>query len=159
MGAVQGFKMIEYKVPTAQILALQKKFEGMSDALMNKKIVETIALEIKEKIVSRTQTGKDLHGKAFKPYTLKYATKEGKTTVNLTNSGVMLNAISQKALSNDTAKIFFMTNESAELAKIHNDGEGNMPQRRFFGVGTSDNAEALRIYKRLAKQELARRGL
>ncbi len=151
--------MITYEVPQAQILALQKKFEGLGDALISKQIVETIALQIKENILQRTQTGKDLYGKTFKPYTLKYATKEGKTTVNLTNNNLMLSAMTQKAMSNDTAKIFFMRKESARIAQIHNDGEGKMPQRRFFGVGTSDRAESIKIYKDLAKREMAKRGL
>lgn len=151
--------MIEYKVPHAQIVALERKFAGLGDALINKKIVETIALEIKENIESRTQTGKDMNGNKFKPYTKKYSDKKGKTTVNLTDNGLMLNAMTQKAMSNDTAKIFFMDNESARLAKIHHNGEGKMPERKFFGVGVSDRADAIKIYKDLAKREMRKRGL
>lgn len=159
MGAVKGYQMITYEVPHSQIVALQNKFSGLSDALINKKIIETIALQIKENIIARTQTGKDIDGKKFKAYTKKYSDKKGKVTVNLTDTGLMMNAITQKAMSNDTAKIFFMDKHSAKIAKIHNDGEGKMPQREFFGVGKFDQADALRIYKDLANKEMRKRGL
>lgn len=151
--------MITYEVPEAQIRALANKFAGLENDLINKNIVETIALQIKDDIYMRTQTGKDADGNKFKPYTLKYASKKGKTVVNLTDSGMMLNAMTQKAMSNDTAKIFFNTSEASELAQVHNEGQGHMPQRQFFGVSRTDNSKALRIYQDLAKKELLKRGL
>jgi hypothetical protein len=103
--------------------------------------------------------------RSFQPYSSAYASEEGKTMVNLTLTGTMLNAMTQKALSNTTGKIFF-TNAgysgtsltARDVAKIHNEGRG-VPKREFFAVSSQDNKSALNIYQKGVKKALKESGL
>lgn len=131
---------------TDKILA---KLSRLGAALDNKLLVEMVAERVKSNIFYRTSAGFDMDYKSFLPYNKQYAEKEGKTVVNLTRTGQMMNEMTQKALSADMAKIFFMTERSRKLADIHqNLGAGRSKKiRRFFGVNIRDEQDAQVLFR------------
>ena len=61
-------------------------------------LMRQIGLDVRERIVTRTQAGRDKDGAAFQPYSPGYATAKGQAlggsgTVNLTVSGEMLRSL------------------------------------------------------------------
>ena len=98
------------------------------------------ALNIETGIINRTQSGKDVKGKGFKKYSTAYAKKKG-GTVNLTDTGAMLQAISNKNIPNG---VRFYFNASAETNKA----AFNQKLRKFFGV---DKDQVKYLKKKLGK--------
>ena len=79
----------------------------------------------------------------------------------MTQSADMLNALTQKAMSNNTVKIFFDNDDAKELADIHiNKGAGRGKViRDFFGVNKKDKDLAFETYQKATAPELAKRGI
>ena len=84
------------------------------------------ALNIETGIIRRTQSGKDVKLSSFKPYSASYKKTKG-GTVNLTKSGAMLQAISNKKITNG---LRFYFNANAETKKA----SYNQKMRKFFGI-------------------------
>ena len=98
------------------------------------------ALNIETGIINRTQSGKDVKGKGFKKYSSAYAKKKG-GKVNLTDTGAMLQAISNKNIPNG---VRFYFNASAETKKA----SWNQKLRKFFGV---DKEQIKYLKKKMSK--------
>jgi len=152
---------IDMKVDKAIIKQLTNKFHKFQGDIINESLIEFVAERIKSNIFTRTNAGFDVNFAAFRPYNKKYAAAEKKTIVNLTRSGQMLNEMTQKALSNDTAKIFFMTERSRTLADIHNNiGVGPKKiVREFFGANIRDESDAQKVYTQAIKKAKEGAGL
>ena len=103
-------------------------------------------------IKDRTRKGRDFRGRAFRPYSPKYAkqrAKEGRTTTpNLFRSGQMLGNMSFKTLSKTKGQIFF-PNRQQNLKAFYNDtlGVGKAQiKREFFSVGKKEEDKAVKIF-------------
>jgi len=89
-------------------------------------------------VVDRTKKGKDVSGTAFKPYSKRYK-KTPKKPVNLKRTGDMLNAVTAEA-HDDHARIYVRESGRSDgesnfaLAMLHNEGDGKIPRREFFGI-------------------------
>lgn len=147
---------MNFEINEAEVKAILSKLEKLGKRATTGDILEQIAVKIKNTIYLRTQSGRDADGNQFKPYSPVYARKEGKTLVNLTKTGHLLNAMTQKVLTNSTAKVFF-TNfrypngiNTQELALIHNKtGAGrNKVVRNFFAVGDDELDDLIKIYEK-----------
>lgn len=91
-------------------------------------------------IIKRTQSGRDKDNKQFKRYSAQY----GKTgTVNLTETGSMLQSIDRKKITNGV-RLYFPNFTEARKA-YHNHKTFKRP---FFGV---DKKQREQIAKRLGK--------
>lgn len=103
------------------------------------------ALNIETGIINRTLKGKDVKMASFKSYSKEYADyKQSKgrgKTVNLTYTGAMLQAISNKKILNG---IRFYFNASAETKKAF----WNQKKRKFFGV---DKQQVKYLKKKMGK--------
>lgn len=138
-----------------QLDAVISKLNKLGTQITTGSILEQIALKIKNTIFLRTQAGKDADNKPFAPYSDAYRTKEKKTFVNLTKTGKLLNAMTQKVLTNNTAKVFFENTgypnglTTQEMAAIHNNkGAGRKKVvRNFFGVNDTDLNDLTRTYE------------
>jgi len=114
---------------------------------INKKVLKNLALlgnEIVVDMEKRTQNGKDVNNKIFKPYSASYKKTKNKThgsKVNLTASGKMLNNITWKMVKNG---LRFYFSSKAERDKAHS----NQKKRKFFGI---DRRQKARIVKKLRK--------
>ena len=103
-------------------------------------------------IKDRTRKGRDFRGRAFRPYSPKYAkqrAKEGRTTTpNLFRSGQMLGNMTFKTFSKNKGQIFF-PNRQQNLKAFYNDtlGVGKAQiKREFFSVGKKEEEKAVKIF-------------
>lgn len=122
---------------------ISSKLEQYRQGLLDPKILYNIALKIKNNIFVRTSSGKDKDNNPFKPYSDRYKKKHGKTTVNMTLTGEMMNSMTQSMISNNVAMIFFSTSSGRQKAIWHNvEGAGKSKIiRRFFGASDKDTRE------------------
>jgi len=146
-----GFEM---SVDKQQLAKIKSNLAKTKTKVTSKRIMDTLLLQLKNDIFLRTNSGKDVNNVAFSAYNAFYAKSEGKTIVNLTKTGTMLNAMTQKVLSKTKGIIFFVnagyagSKETARsVARKHMLGEG-VPKREFFGVSNQDTADAVKTYKK-----------
>lgn len=108
---------------------ISKKFDVKDLTLIGNQIIADI--------MDRTQSGQDVDNKSFKPYTAKYARFKsknfGSTTVNLTQTNKMLNAMQHKPIPKG---LRFYFNSNQQTKKAH----GNQVKygRKFFGLSSKD---------------------
>lgn len=92
-------------------------------------------------IKKRTAEGQDVNGSAFAPYSPQYGAyrvKKGRSeTVNLMFHGRMLGSLSVEGIPNG-ARLFFRDKERSAIAYYHQTGQGDNPQREFFGLSASE---------------------
>ena len=154
MGAIEGYQMtLTYEIDQKELQSIVSRLGKLGEQITNKDILEKIALQVKTNIQMRTAAGKDVNYKPFKKYSKRYGAMK-RSGVNLYLHGDMMNALTQKVISNDTAKIFFMTKQQADKARAHNNGEGNLPQREFFGVNPKDREMVYATYNQSVKENL-----
>lgn len=138
-----------------QLDAVISRLSKLGKQITTGDILEQIAVKIKNTIFLRTQAGRDADNKPFIPYSESYRMKEGKTFVNLTKTGKLLNSMTQKVLSNSTAKVFFENTRypngmsTQEMALRHNNiGVGRSRKvRNFFGVNDTDLNDLTKTYE------------
>lgn len=114
----------------------------------NEGLAQTIAQAMIDKIIERTESGKDINGKAFKPYSKMYKDSLeyesfGKTSdVNLKLTGQMLGTLD--VLETNESKVTIGWNDGTESAKAYNHNVGDtVPKRQFFGL-TDAELESIR---------------
>jgi len=103
-----------------------------------------IGTDIETKIDKRVDAGVDVNGKAFKPYSAAYAKRKGKTQVNLTDTGAMMNSLGTTA-DVDGATI----SVSPAYAKYVDAG------RSFMGLSQAEVDEVMREVERLYDEHVA----
>jgi hypothetical protein len=133
------------------------KLDNLSSSITKTSILNLIATKIKNNIFVRTSAGYDQNYRKFLPYSPGYAKYKGTTRVNLSDTGQMLNEMTQKVISNDTVKLFFMEGRARDLAFKHMNTAKKI--RSFFGVNARDEAEATLLYEKELTAEIARIGL
>lgn len=79
--------------------------------------------------VARTQSGLDEDNRKFAPYS-----RRSKGTVDLTDTGQMLNDYQPVAITDRTVGLGFRTIRSECIADAHQSGKGTLPVRRFTGI-------------------------
>ena len=149
--------MTDFTIQVNGLTDLTISLDRLSGAITNKRILNLIATKIKNNIFTRTSAGYDQNYNKFLPYSPKYAIYKGTTRVNLTDTGQMLNEMTQKVISNDTIKLFFVEGRARNLAFKHMNTARKI--RSFFGVNARDEAEATALYDREISAEIARLGL
>lgn len=79
--------------------------------LTSRELMRQVGLLARERIYQRTVGGKDMHGRAFRPYSSSYQARKGAavgtTGVNLQLSGGMLNALGITDVGDDYVEIGF----------------------------------------------------
>lgn len=93
-------------------------------------------------IKKRTAEGRDVNGSEFASYSPLYGAyreKKGRTLnpVNLMFHGRMLGSMSVEGITNG-ARLFFRDRERSAIAYYHQTGQGDNPQREFFGLSDSE---------------------
>lgn len=145
---------IDIKVNDKQVNNIKKRLKRVGKSATNRRIMNTVLLKVKNNIILRTNSGKDVNMSPFLPYNPNYASEEGKTIVNLTRTGTMLGAMTQKVINNRKGKIFFINSGYKDsnttvhdLVRYHNQGDG-VPKREFFGASSIDNKLAVSEYQK-----------
>jgi hypothetical protein len=98
------------------------------------------------RIRERTAQGLDVNGAPFTPYTKAYAkvrTKKGRnvTPVDLLMSGRLMDSLQVEVRSETEFAITVQDADAAIYGRAHNEGLGNLPQRRFFDTSADEIAE------------------
>lgn len=145
-----------------QLKKLHGYLKHTPDNLFNKDTLELIADQQKNRIFTRTTGGKDTSGNPFKPYNANYALKAKKTSVNdvnLTDTGLMLNTMSQRATDTE-AEIYFIDGDAEKLASYHDKlGAGkNKIIRKFFGMSSEDKDKIMNSYVQETSKRLEKLG-
>ncbi len=116
-------------------------------------LMDRIGAYAVQAIIDRTQSGKDVNGKPFKPYSSRYAARRVAAgrgrKVDLNFKGNMLSAIKYRA-GHKKVVIHFSSND--EMLKAHGHHFGNqkkgLPQRRFFGLSKNERKRIKEMVKR-----------
>ena len=143
---------MELVVPQQEIIDTMNTFLSVNEVLTTSDVLMKIALDVKNNIFLRTIGGKDFQYNPFIEYRdkyLKYKKAKGKDqgNVNLSLTGTMLNAMTQKALNNYSIKIFFTNKQESDKAERHNTtGYNGLRKRKFFFIGDKDKELALQTY-------------
>jgi phage gpG-like protein len=139
---------MEATIDKKQLVKLIGGLDKFAKAVTDNSLLEKVALQVKQNIFMLTNAGKDYKGNSFKPYSLVTG-KVG--IVNLTNTGQMMNSLTQKSLSNNAVMLFFMEarddgKRNSDIARKHINGYG-VPVRDFFGVSEKSNSEIVKEYQ------------
>ena len=108
---------------------------------------QEIGQAIIDKIIERTEDGKDISEKGFKKYSKEYVDSDefkdfgkSKNEINMTLTGRMLDDIDIISESRNTIKIGF--EDSTEILKAFNHNTGDtVKKRKFFGIRERDLKE------------------
>lgn len=93
--------------------------------------------ELRDEIVSRTQSGRSINGGGFEAYSAAYAAATGKTTPNLTLSGDMLGSMDTSVSRNIgfiEGRIEIQGGFNRSKADWNQGGNSNIPARPFMGL-------------------------
>lgn len=104
---------------------------------------------VKQEVVQRTKSGRDVDNNSFTEYSPKYAARKGVsiTSVDLTDTGAMLNLSSRVERRGGQTLGIIGTN--ASYAPFHQDGgsvRGRPPQRKFMGLSKQQRERFIRDY-------------
>ncbi len=108
--------------------------------LFTKDFLHALGVEVKNRIVSRTQAGLDKDREKFKPYSKNYKSfrkRHGRKSniVDLTMTGAMLDNLDVQS-SNEKIRIKFSSKKEFDKARFISK-EGNV-QRKFLGLHSDD---------------------
>ena len=153
---------VEIDLKKGDLKKIQKNMDKVGRDSSSKSVMNAALLRVKNNIILRTNSGIGVNNKQFQGYSSSYASEEGKTIVNLTKTGTMMNAMTQKTLSDTSGLIFFINSGYKDskitvhdLVKIHNTGDG-VPEREFFGVNNKDNKDVLKTYQNSVTKAIRR---
>jgi len=116
---------------------LRDFIEDVKKNLVNRKVLESMAADAKERVLERTAAGKDVHGAPFKPYSKPYRKAREKRglsgkRVDLKSTGEMLGDISiESSPDRGLSTVYFNDGKSALKAYSHHEGSAG---REFFGL-------------------------
>lgn len=105
--------------------------------------MKNICKDIKERILKRTESGRDYKNLKFAPYSTKYAKRKGVgvSSVDLKLTGTMLGALETKVINPHHGQVLItsraMAGTSAKsdmIAQIHTTGTGRQPKREFMNI-------------------------
>ena len=105
------------------------------DFSFSSKQMADIAKDARTLMTRRTQSGKDIKDRTFKPYSLLYK-KSG--TPNLTDTGRMIGGLEVNSRK-DYGKISITDVEQNNKGYYHQKGMGRLPKRKWFGLSPKDN--------------------
>ena len=117
--------------------------KGLPRFKMRRKVVARLLNDMADTAVNQiyndTQQGKDIDGRKFKKLkvsTARAKRKKGQPVKPLIATGLMSRVHkSKKASSVSLRAEVSVAKARDDIAEYHNEGEGNLPKREFFGVG------------------------
>lgn len=110
-----------------------KKLPDIAKSI-DRRVLLDIATQVRDDIITRTKTGKDYNDNNFIPYAKSNKQKSGQT-VDLTQSGQMLNALKPRA-DNNTAQIYISSNKS--IQKTAWNAHHKNYERNYFGLSNKN---------------------
>lgn len=117
------------------------------------RIIQEFGQAVIDRIVERTEAGKDVRGRNFKPYSKSYINSEdfeefdkSPSDINMTMTGDMIDSI-DFTQRGSTVKVQVGEGD-VQTAKAYNHNFGDtLPKRQFFGVNKKDLNEIKKKFK------------
>ena len=116
--------------------------------------LELAGLQLREIILDKTSKGKDIHNRKFPAYSKGYSEAKGKTTVDLYDTGAMLNNFNSKVANKKKVQLFFRSKKEADKAKWHHYGTDKLPKRPFFGYNKKTEVAIRKEFERFMKRQI-----
>jgi len=116
--------------------------------------LERAGVQLKEIILAKTDKGIDVKGRRFAPYSKMYSELKGKTRVDLQDTNRMLQSITSRVKTKNKVQVFFRDQGMAKRALWHQTGQGNLPERKFFGFNDSTERVIQRTFAKFVKQKM-----
>ena len=116
--------------------------------------LELAGLQLREIILDKTSKGKDTHNRKFPAYSKGYSEAKGKTTVDLYDTGAMLNNFTSKVANKKKVQLFFRSKKEADKAKWHHYGTDKLPKRPFFGYNKKTEVAIRKEFERFMKRQI-----
>ena len=116
--------------------------------------LELAGLQLREIILDKTSKGKDTHNRKFPAYSEGYSKAKGKTTVDLYDTGAMLNNFTSKVANKKKVQLFFRSKKEADKAKWHHYGTDKLPKRPFFGYNKKTEVAIRKEFERFMKRQI-----
>lgn len=116
--------------------------------------LERAGVQLKEIILEKTDRGIDITGRRFAPYSRMYQELKGKTKVDLQDTNRMLQSIDSRVVNKTKVQVYFRNQNMAKRALWHQTGQGNLPERKFFGFNNSTEKVIQRTFAKFVKQKM-----
>ena len=116
--------------------------------------LELAGLQLREIILDKTSRGKDFRNKKFRRYSDAYSEAKGKKTVDLYDTGAMLNNFTSKVANKKKVQLFFRSKKEADKAKWHHYGTDKLPKRPFFGYNKKTEVAIRKEFERFMKRQI-----
>ena len=114
---------------------------------------------LKTAILHRTDRGQDVNRNTFIGYSSAYAEAKGKSRVDLQDTNRMLQSIDSRVVSRNKVQLYFRSGREAMKAYWHQTGQGNLPERKFFGYDKKLERVIQKNFNNFVKKEIRRLGL
>ncbi len=115
--------------------------------------LELAGLQLREIILDKTSKGKDTHNRKFPAYSKGYSEAKGKTTVDLYDTGAMLNNFTSKVANKKKVQLFFRSKKEADKAKWHHYGTDKLPKRQFFDYNKKTEDAIRKAFEKFIKRQ------
>ncbi len=132
-------------IKVSGVEAITKKLNTLKNAHEDQTLISKVGFMAIDLIEARTAAGKDVNGKAFKPYSKGYVdrisgkvkakgvTKKQSSIVTLEAKGHMLRNMTNR-VEGSKAVVLFPDSLQNTKAFVHHTGDGKMPKRAFFSL-------------------------
>ena len=122
---------------------VRRQINGINHLLNSEEPMRRICEDVENRILERTERGRDYKNRKFSPYSTKYAKRKGvgQSSVDLKLTGTMLGAIETRVLNPHHGQVLVMSKSMAGtsaksdmIAQIHTTGTGRQPRREFMNI-------------------------
>lgn len=121
----------------------RRQLRQVNQLLGSNEPMENICKDVEERILERTESGRDYKNLKFAPYSEKYAKRKGvgRSSVDLKLTGTMLGAIKTRVINPNHGQVLITSKamagtaaKSDMIAQIHTTGTGRQPRREFMNI-------------------------
>jgi len=135
---------------------IQKKFNRFLVRFpkITKMGLEQAGEQLRRIIEENTTKGKKFSGGKFVAYSPEYSALKGKTTVDLQDSNRMLQSMKSRVVNRSKAQVYFNDMGMGKRAFFHQTGQGNLPERPFFGFNKKVENVIKKSFENLVRKEM-----
>ena len=150
---------LDVKVKT-NVKNLQARYAKILHRLPNliTKGLKQAGLNLKEIILTKTDKGLKFTSGRFPAYSPQYIEQKGKSTVDLQDTNRMLQSIDTKLINKNRVQLYFRSGREAMKAYWHQTGQGNLPERPFFGFNRKVEKVIQNNFHKFIKKEIRKFG-
>jgi len=135
---------------------IQKKFNRFLVRFpkITKMGLEQAGEQLRRIIEDKTTRGEKYTSGRFVGYSPEYSALKGKTTVDLQDSNRMLQSMKSRVVNKSKAQVYFNDMGMGKRAFFHQTGQGNLPERPFFGFNKKVENVIKKSFENLVRKEM-----